>query len=217
MHKLVLTFDDGPVLENTPRILDTLAKYNVPALFFVMGLQLTAPGALELVRRAAREGHLVGNHSFDHLDLTKCSPKEIRSQILRTHELISEFEPRRRLFRPPYGACNDAVNSIAKQLGYEVVFWNATAEDWRPENASSAWVKIAVEQVSAQHVAVCLCHDRPHTAEYLPDFLERMRLLGSHEFVDYYHRRDLTALVNGARRRIRRWATSSRPPIKMAG
>lgn len=214
MHKLVLTFDDGPVLQCTPRILDALAEYKVPGLFFVMGLQLKIPGALQMVRRAAEEGHLIGNHSFDHLDLTKCSPDEIRSQILKTHELISDFEPRRKLFRPPYGACSDTVMSVAKDLGYEVVFWNATSEDWKPENASSAWVKIAIDQISDHHVAVCLCHERPHTAEYLPDFLERIRLLGTHQFVDYHHRWDFRALVDGARRRMGRLATASMHEIK---
>jgi peptidoglycan/xylan/chitin deacetylase (PgdA/CDA1 family) len=207
VHKIVLTFDDGPVPQHTPRILDALAKYKVPGLFFVVGQQLKVSGATEIVRRAASEGHLIGNHSFNHLDLTQISRAEIRSQILRTHDLISPFEPRRRLFRPPYGACNDTVKSVAKELGYEVVFWNTSSEDWRPENASSVWVKIAIDQISAQHVAICLCHDQPHTADYLPDFLGRVRQLGSHEFVDYYHRRDLKALVSGAGRRIRRWAT----------
>ena len=61
VHRLVLTFDDGPSPQHTPRILDALADYNVPAVFFVVGERLKAPGALEIVRRAAREGHLIGN------------------------------------------------------------------------------------------------------------------------------------------------------------
>jgi peptidoglycan-N-acetylglucosamine deacetylase len=205
LHRLVLTFDDGPVPEHTPRILDALAKHRVPALFFVLGQQLKFPGAIEIVRRAAREGHLIGNHTFDHPDLTQLTPEQIRSQFLRTHELIAEFEPRIRLFRPPYGACNHIVRSIAKKLGYELVFWNSSSEDWRPENASSAWVNIAIKQVSTQHAGVCLLHDRPHTAQHLPEFLERIRLLGTHKIVDYYHRRDLLAYVYGAGRRMRHY------------
>ena len=203
MHRIVLTFDDGPRPEHTPRILDALAKYNVPALFFVVGERLKVPGALEIVRRAAREGHLIGNHTFNHPNLTEVSPEEVRSQILRTHDLISQFEPRRKLFRPPYGACNDTVKAIAKELGYSTVFWNAKSEDWIAEN-SSAWVDIALEQVSAQHIAICLCHDsQPHTAEHLPRFLERMRARSSHEFVSYYGRRDFKWLVDEIGRRAR--------------
>jgi peptidoglycan/xylan/chitin deacetylase (PgdA/CDA1 family) len=206
LHKVVLTFDDGPVSEYTPRVLDALAKYNVPGLFFVIGERLRAPGALEIVGRAVREGHLIGNHTFNHPNLTEVSPEEVRSQILRTHDLISQFEPKHKLFRPPYGASNDTVKTIAKQLGYQTVFWNARSEDWRAENASSAWVDIAVEQVSKQHTAICLCHDdRPHTAEYLPRFIERVRLLSTHKFVSYHSRRDLQWLVSGISRRTRRW------------
>jgi peptidoglycan/xylan/chitin deacetylase (PgdA/CDA1 family) len=212
-HKIVLTFDDGPHPKNTSRILDTLAKYNVPAVFFVVGGRLKDPCAREIVRRAAREGHLIGNHTFDHPNLTELSPNEIRTQILRTHDLIAEFEPKRRLFRPPYGACNDAVRAIAKELDYEVVFWNSSAEDWLPEYESPAWVDNAVAQVSVQHIAICLCHDpKPHTAEYLPRFIEQVQLLSEHRFVSYYDRRKITTvadvqwLVRAVGRRACKWA-----------
>jgi len=209
VDKVVLTFDDGPIPEHTPRILDALAKYDVPGLFFSIGERLQVPGTREIVRRAAREGHLIGNHTFNHPNLTKVSPEEVRSQILRTHELISEFEPKRRLFRPPYGACNDTVRAVAKELGYRTVLWTASSEDWRAENWSSAWVDIAVEQISARHLAICLCHDLPHTAEHLPRLIERVRLLASHKFVSFYGRRDLKWLVDGIGRRACDWA--SRP------
>jgi peptidoglycan-N-acetylglucosamine deacetylase len=204
VHKIVLTFDDGPALDHTPRILDTLAEFQVPALFFVVGERLQAPGAREIVRRAAREGHLIGNHSFSHPNLTEVSPEEIHSQIKRTHDLISDFEPRRRLFRPPYGACNDTVRAIAKELGYKVVLWSASSDDWKAEN-SSAWVDIALAQISGQHLAICLCHDRAHTADHLFQFIERVRLLASHQFVSYEGRRDLRWLVDGLRRRTSGW------------
>jgi peptidoglycan/xylan/chitin deacetylase (PgdA/CDA1 family) len=204
VHRVVLTFDDGPNIEHTPFILDALAKYNVPGLFFVIGDRLNVPGALEIVRRASNEGHLIGNHTFNHPNLTEVSPEEIRSQILRTHDLISEFEPKRKLFRPPYGACNDTVQAIAKELGYETVFWSASSKDWLPENESSAWVDSAVEQISLQHIAVVLCHDLKHTAEHLPRLIERVRRLSNYKFVDYHRRRDFQWLVDGIGRRARK-------------
>lgn len=203
MHKIVLTFDDGPVPEDTARILDCLAEYKLPALFFVVGERLANPASLEIVHRAAREGHLIGNHSFSHPNLTELSAEEVRWQIARTHDLVSQFEPRRKLFRPPYGASNDTVKAIAKELGYEMVFWNASSEDWRPENASSAWVNIAIDQISTQHIAICLCHDRPHTAEHLPQFLERVRLRSTHKVVSYYRRRDLKWFTDGIAHKAR--------------
>jgi peptidoglycan/xylan/chitin deacetylase (PgdA/CDA1 family) len=203
VHRVVLTFDDGPNIEHTPLILDALAKYNVAALFFVIGERLNVPGALEIVRRASREGHLIGNHTFNHLNLTELSPEEIRSQILRTHDLISEFEPKRKLFRPPYGACDEAIKAIAKVLGYETVLWSASSKDWLPENESSAWVDIAVEEISSQHIAVLLCHDLKHTAEHLPRLIERVQLLSTYKFVTYYNRRDVKWFVDGIGRRVR--------------
>lgn len=188
-----------------------LATENVQALFFVIGARVTAPGGLDLVRRAAAAGHLIGNHTFSHPNLKEISPNEIRSQILRTHELISEFEPKRRLFRPPYGACNDTVKAVAKELGYKIVLWSADSEDYRAENWSSAWVDIAVEQISAQHLAICLCHDLPHTAEHLPRLIERVRLLSSHKFVSYYRRRDLKWLMGGIGWRARNWVKWKKP------
>jgi peptidoglycan/xylan/chitin deacetylase (PgdA/CDA1 family) len=179
-----------------------LAKYNVPGLFFVIGDRLNA-GTLEIVRRASSEGHLVGNHTFNHPNLTEMSPEEIRSQILRTHDLISEFEPKRKLFRPPYGACNDTVKAIAKELGYQTVLWSASSKDWLPENESSAWVDIAVEQISSQHIAVLLCHDLKHTAEHLSRLIERVRLLPNNKFVSYDRRRDFKWLVDGIGRKAR--------------
>jgi peptidoglycan-N-acetylglucosamine deacetylase len=211
VHKVVLTFDDGPVPEHTPRILDALAKYNIPGLFFVIGERLRAPGSREIVRRAVSEGHLIGNHAFDHQNLTKLSPQQVRSQILRTHELISEFEPRRRLFRPPYGAYNDTVKAVAKELEYRIVLWSASSEDWRAENWSSAWVDIAVEQISAQHLAICLCHDLPHTAAHLPQLIETVQQRSSHKFVSYYGRRDLKWLVGGMGRRAHDWVKWKKP------
>lgn len=205
MHKIVLTFDDGPTLDHTPRILDTLAECHVPALFFVVGERVQAPGAREVLRRAAREGHLIGNHSFSHPNLTEVSQEEIYSQIKRTHDLISEFEPRCKLFRPPYGACNDTVRAVAKELGYKVVLWSASSDDWKAENSASVWVDIALEQISGQHLAICLCHDRAHTADHLLKFIERVRLLASHQFVSYAGRRDLRWLAAAVRRRAANW------------
>jgi peptidoglycan/xylan/chitin deacetylase (PgdA/CDA1 family) len=182
VHKVILTFDDGPDPEYTPRILDLLAEESVPAVFFVRGKRLRAPGALNILRRAASEGHLIGNHTFSHPNLTKVSPEEIRSQIMRTHELISEFEPQQRLLRPPYGACDDTVRAVAEELNYRIVLWSVDSEDWKVEN-QSAWVDIAVERIAKQHLAICLCHDSAHTAEHLPQLLQTVKQFTNHRFV----------------------------------
>jgi peptidoglycan-N-acetylglucosamine deacetylase len=204
VNKIILTFDDGPNPETTPRILDALANTTVQAVFFVLGEKVQAPGGLDLVRRAAAEGHLIGNHTFSHPRLTELSPADARCQILRTHELIAEFEPRHKLFRPPYGACNDTVRAIVKELNYEMVLWNADFEDWRTENQPSAWVDIAVKQIAPQPLAICLGHDLLHTAEHLPRLLKELKELSDRKFVRYDRRKDLEWLLRGLGSRVGR-------------
>jgi peptidoglycan-N-acetylglucosamine deacetylase len=203
MHKVVLTFDDGPDPRYTPRILDVLAAENIRAVFFVLGERVEAPGGLALVRRAAAEGHLIGNHTFSHPNLTTLSLEDVRAQIMRTHELIAEFESKRKLFRPPYGACNNAVSAVANELGYKTVLWTVNSEDWVAENESAAWVDTAMKQIVSRHLAICLCHDLACTADYLPRLLREVKQLSNREFVSYQGRRDLRWLASGIGRRAR--------------
>jgi peptidoglycan-N-acetylglucosamine deacetylase len=191
MPKVILTFDDGPEPEHTPRILDILAKENVQAVFFVLGEKLQSTGALDIVRRATSEGHLIGNHTFSHPNLTRLSPEEIRSQIVRTHRIISDFEPKQKLFRPPYGSSNETVKAVVKELNYEAVWWNADSGDWNTENQPSAWVDFAIERIRARRRAICLCHDTGHTADHLPQLLEKVKQLPKYRFARYDHCRTL--------------------------
>jgi peptidoglycan-N-acetylglucosamine deacetylase len=210
VYKIILTFDDGPDPEHTPRILDALAKEKVPAVFFVLGERVQAPGGLDIVRRAAAEGHVIGNHTFNHRRLTELTPEEVRTQILRTHDLIAEFRPR--LFRPPHGACNDRIKAIAKELHYKTLLWNACFEDWRAENQPSRWVDIAVKQIVAQPLALCLAHDLRYTAEHLPTLLKEMKRFPNRKFVSYDDRKDFMWAVRGVSWRVRncfKWAWSN--------
>ena len=212
MHKVVLTFDDGPDPEHTPRILDMLGQEDVRAVFFIVGERLRCPGSLDIVRRAASAGHLIGNHTFSHPKLTELSPEDIRTQILRTHDLIAEFEPKRKLFRPPYGMHNEIVINMAKSLDYKTVLWNVTSEDWKTENSPGEWVDIAIEQIRVRHLAICLCHDLGGTADHLPQLFERVKQLQNRQFVRYDHRRDLRWLLERAHQRARDWLKSPNSP-----
>lgn len=211
MHRVVLTFDDGPDPEHTPRILDALAKEHVQAVFFILGMRLESQGALDIVGRAASEGHLIGNHTFNHLKLTQHSPEEIRSEILRNHELISQFEPKQKLFRPPFGSCNEKVKEVARSLDYETVLWNVDSGDWKPENKPSAWVDVATDQIGARHLSICLCHDYGHTADYLPHLLEEVKQLSNSQFVSYDKRRDLQSIALSCWTNSTRWVNNWLP------
>src|SRR5205814_9687938 len=100
---IALTFDDGPNEKLTPRLLDLLAQHRIHATFFVIGENVAQHP--EILQRAAREGHEIGNHSWSHPNLAKMSDDGVRSQIKRTEEAISgAIGSRPILLRPPYGS-----------------------------------------------------------------------------------------------------------------
>ncbi len=185
-HEVTLSFDDGPHPRHTPQLLDLLAKENLRGLFFVCGEKVAAPGGRDIVKRAAAEGHLIGNHSYSHPQLTKLSPDKVRSEILRTHELIADFEPKQKLFRPPYGAHNAMVDAILKEIDYQIVLWNVDPEDWKVSNQSGKWIDVAMDQISHRTHTIFLCHDiHATTVDNFPQFLSRVRSLPNSTFTTY--------------------------------
>ena len=99
---IAMTFDDGPSAVLTPKLLDVLAARHIKATFFVLGENIAEHP--EIVARAAREGHEIGNHSWSHPNFAKMSLESIRSQLQRTDDAIKNATGNRpTLFRPPYG------------------------------------------------------------------------------------------------------------------
>ena len=132
--ELALTFDDGPNLACTPRLLDMLAGYDVRATFFMLGSRAQAEPAL--VRRIAGAGHVVGNHSWSHPNLARAGSKRIREELSRTNETLEQLTGVPvRYFRPPFGARRPAVFQIARRLGLTPVLWNAMTTDWSERSA----------------------------------------------------------------------------------
>jgi peptidoglycan-N-acetylglucosamine deacetylase len=129
--RVAITFDDGPLPGTTDRILDVLAEANVRAAFFVIGRH--ARQWPDLVRRMHDEGHLVGNHSFDHLH-TGLFGRYLywAEELKRADELIEEIGGRRpAVFRPPMGLKHWHVMNAAADAGHSVVTWSRRARDVR--------------------------------------------------------------------------------------
>lgn len=127
-----LTFDDGPHPVYTPRVLSILEKYGARATFFMVGeFAIRYP---DIVRMVARAGHVIGNHSWSHRDLTSS-----RSRIQRLKQLWACARATapycKRLFRPPYGAHNSQTRFDALIFGYKVILWNVSAQDWVPQES----------------------------------------------------------------------------------
>jgi peptidoglycan/xylan/chitin deacetylase (PgdA/CDA1 family) len=181
MKHVFLTFDDGPHAQHTGAVLDTLRSQGVSATFFVTGRRVRAHP--ELVERAKAEGHCIANHSFSHPHLTTLPLDVVRREILTTHELIEPYLDGLRLFRPPYGETNEAVDAVLAELGYRSVLWDVDTEDWKPSYPPGCWVEQGLEQMDAAGPAVVLAHDiHRTTADHLCRFIDRIRALGDVTF-----------------------------------
>jgi peptidoglycan/xylan/chitin deacetylase (PgdA/CDA1 family) len=131
-----LTFDDGPHPQFTPTLLDILKRYQARATFFMRGE--AASKYPDIVRRVAEEGHAIGNHSWDHPSFPLIRGRDRRRQLRQCAAAISPYGGQR-LFRPPYGHQSLASRLDALCLGYRVVTWNASVEDWWDRDAD--WMK----------------------------------------------------------------------------
>ena len=125
-HVAALTFDDGPDPEYTPRLLDILKRHRAKGTFFMIGE--AAAKYPEIVRRAVSEGHALGNHSWNHPQLSLIGSKARRKQILACEQVLAPYG--HKLFRPPYGQQSIGIFLDARILGYKVVFWSVDVGDW---------------------------------------------------------------------------------------
>ncbi|NLG82958.1 MAG: delta-lactam-biosynthetic de-N-acetylase [Bacilli bacterium] len=128
--KLYLTFDAGYENGNTPKILDVLKKYNVPATFFLVGDYLKKEEAL--VKRMVKEGHIVGNHTWSHPDLTKLDKEAYKEELQKFEDYYQKLTGKKplKILRPPAGTFSDRSLAIADELGYYTIFWSVAYKDW---------------------------------------------------------------------------------------
>ena len=178
-----LTFDDGPNPRATPRILDILRRERVQATFFVLGRH--AERWPELVRRAALDGHQLGNHGYFHRKLHRRSPSYVRDDLTRgTEQIVRASGVRPRHFRAPHGFRNPWVTPIAASLGQRTVGWSLGVWDSARPGAEEI-ARRAIDGMGAG--SILLLHDgdgydpdgdRLQTAEALPVILDGLRRRG---------------------------------------
>lgn len=182
---VLLTFDDGPTDQgSTVSILETLAKENVKAMFFITGY-----GAKhrDLVERIHREGHVLGPHTVTHANLAKLTPAGIKEELDPVVKIIEEVSGKKpKWLRPPFGAYNQTVIDIAKNdYGMDILNWTDGSLDWEGVKDGYKDPKIVIKDTMEQlhRGAVVLMHDTlKHTAEALPEIIRQMKTEG-YEFV----------------------------------
>ncbi|GAA2653512.1 polysaccharide deacetylase family protein [Streptomyces vastus] len=171
---IALTFDDGPAAPETGTLLTYLAEYKARATFFTTGQNVAAHP--ELVRAEAKAGHEVGNHSWNHPDLTNLTPEQIASQLNRTSNAIKTATGKApSAFRPPYGAMDAKVKAAAT---LSPVMWDVDTEDWKYRDAAKV-AQTVIDQT--QRNDVVLMHDiHPTSVAAVPQILRTLTAQGYH-------------------------------------
>ena len=173
---IAMTFDDGPSATLTPKLLDLLAAHHIKVTFFVIGENVAEHP--EVVARAAREGHEIGNHSWSHPNFAKMSDDGVRSQLRRTDDAIKNATGERpTLMRPPYGSITAREKHwIHDEFGYRVILWDVDPYDWKRPGPAVVRNRILKE---TQPGSIVLSHDiHPGTIEAMPSTLDALAAKG---------------------------------------
>jgi peptidoglycan/xylan/chitin deacetylase (PgdA/CDA1 family) len=169
-----LTFDDGPGAY-TQQVLDILARYNVHATFYVIGRNAVEHPAD--MKRIAAEGHEIGNHSWDHADLTQLSWSGVYQELSQTQTAVQQtagVTPTR--FRPPYGAVSNTVRNAAASLGLSVNLWSIDTVDWSQPGVGVIVRRALTGDHNGSVILLHVLHQQTVTA--LPSIIEGIRAQG---------------------------------------
>lgn len=169
---IFLTFDDGPHPQHTPELLDALARYEIPATFFVLGKH--AQAYPEIVERIAAEGHTLGNHTWTHSDPNQLSRAEFAAELQRTDELIERITGTPpQLMRPPKGKLTLGKMQECWRRGLSIALWSCDPRDYSVESADQLWRRI--EPGRPRQGDVVLLHDiHPFATRILPRLVDRV-------------------------------------------
>lgn len=152
VKKIALTYDDGPDPVYTEGLLEVLEAENVRATFFLLGQEIA--GQEETVKKMYAAGHILGNHTYSHVDLLGLSEWEALEQLRKTNEVIAactgEYP---QYFRPPFGRCSESIN---KQISMLMIMWTLDTRDWECQD-TGVIVENIVQNVKENDII--LMHD----------------------------------------------------------
>jgi len=144
--EVFLTFDDGPVPEVTPRVLEILKKYNTKATFFCVGENVQKYP--EAFNQLLREGHAVGNHTFHHVKAWQTDFPDYLSEVEQCNDLMHS-----KLFRPPHG---QITRKLARRLKkeYRIIMWSALTEDYNKKLTGDQCLANAIKNTGPGSIIV---------------------------------------------------------------
>lgn len=150
--KIAITFDDGPSEVWTPKLLDGLKERGVKGTFFLIGQNVEK--CPEVVKRLSEEGHLIGNHTYHHVEITKLSGEEAEREILDTNEAVFRITGKEVFYmRPPFGAWQ---RDLELEMPVLPVMWTVDPLDWTTENTDEIVNKVVTE---TEENDIILLHD----------------------------------------------------------
>ena len=177
---LYLTFDAGYENGSTEKILDTLKEQQVPAAFFLVGNYIEKNA--DLVRRMEAEGHIVGNHTMHHKDMSKITDEAAFTKELQDLEKLYEDtvgKPMPKYYRPPQGIYSEDNLRLAQKLGYKTVFWSLAYVDWNNDSQPTREQAFKKLLPRTHPGAVILLHSTSKTnAEILGELIEKWKAEG---------------------------------------
>ncbi len=176
-NRVYITFDDGPDEKVTERVLDVLSQYDVKATFFFIGRYVDRYP--ETVKRAYDEGHCLGGHTYNHIDLSKASREKIIDEVNKTSASISTItNDNHPIIRPPFGAINNTLISIAEEINSTIVNWSVDPRDW--DNKDGGKILSVIKQ-NIKPGSIILLHSynaMDATADILPEIIEYIKSQG---------------------------------------
>lgn len=177
---IMITFDDGPHSQLTPRLLDILKEKKIRVTFFVLGSK--AINHPELLKRMVNEGHEVANHGWHHVVMSKISRPQLTQQLRQTATTVSDATKKSTVvMRPPFGNTNAQINEFIKSNeSMTVVLWSLDSKDWETKEPTAVAKQIID---NAQPGDIILCHDiHPHTVDAMPQVIDKLQAKG-YEFL----------------------------------
>ncbi|MAM28285.1 MAG: polysaccharide deacetylase family protein [Flavobacteriaceae bacterium] len=153
--KVYLTFDDGPIPEVTPWVLEVLRKYDAKATFFCIGDNIHKHP--EVYKQILAEGHSVGNHTFHHLKGTETSIEDYIAEVEKCeHEMLNQQDSnsKNNLFRPPYGKMTAAQAKRLQDKGYQIVMWDVLSADFDVDISEEKCLQNVLQNIKKGSVVV---------------------------------------------------------------